>query len=183
MAHTLHLQGPLLAQSGRWSPAKSIKCTIAHTSRITIRASLVGAGGGEVSGAAILCALISVNHDRHMHIQTARRSNGILSVSLRPFFRQSCSIRPPSSPVTLRSVRMLPNPRACGFTLISGPPVSSQSRRKSSPLAPHVTRIEPSGRERAPYLTAFVAVSCNTKARPVTVCRVGSTAEMAVGTA
>jgi hypothetical protein len=66
-----------------------------------------------------------------MLLQTASRSNGMLSFSLRPFFRQSCSMRPPSSPATLRSVRMLPKPRALGFTLISGPPISSQSRCKS----------------------------------------------------
>jgi hypothetical protein len=51
-----------------------------------------------------------------MHVQTKRRCRGMLSFSLRPFLSQSCSIRPPSSPVTLRSMRVLPKPRVCGFT-------------------------------------------------------------------
>ncbi|SFM13252.1 hypothetical protein SAMN03159423_5533 [Bradyrhizobium sp. NFR13] len=51
-----------------------------------------------------------------MHVQTKRRCRGMLSFSLRPFLSQSCSIRPPSSPVTLRSMRALPKPRVCGST-------------------------------------------------------------------
>ena len=40
---------------------------------------------------------------------------------------------PASSPVTLRSVRMLPKPQVSGAASMKGPPVSSHSRCKSSP--------------------------------------------------
>lgn len=57
--------------------------------------------------------------------QTPNRSNGTVSLSIRPVRRQSRSILPPSWSMMLRSASTLPKPCVCGGTTIAGPPVSS----------------------------------------------------------
>ena len=64
-------------------------------------------------------------------IHPVKRSRGTDSRMTSPSGRQSREISPPSWPVTVARVRVVPNPSPSGGEVIAGPPRSVQVRAKS----------------------------------------------------
>ena len=71
---------------------------------------------------------------------------------------------PPNWPAMVRSASALPKPRCIGFSLIGGPPCSCHCSLNVFVSTEQSMSTRPSGDEREPCLTAFVANSCRTRA-------------------
>ena len=94
--------------------------------------------------------------------QPVSLSRGTDSPMVTPSGFQTRTISPPSWSFTVARASRVPNPSPC---VTVGPPRSLHVRMNCCSSSEHSTATRPLDVERAPYLAALVANSCNSKAR------------------